>query len=221
MGPAPGDPDQRSLHEAMMSLLDKAGYEVVFPEGMDALCCGMAFGSKGFFEVAEKKRLELESALLLASEDGHYPVLFDTSPCLHTLKEKADPRLALYEPVEFIRNFLLGRLEIKRSAETIAIHVTCSSRKMGLEAAFLEVAEALAEKVIVPTGIGCCGVAGDRVFFHPELSSSALGTLKEQLPGDCRSGYSNSRTCEIGLSLSGGIPYQSIVYLADQLSRRR
>lgn len=221
MGPAPGDPDQRSLHEAMMSLLDKAGYEVVFPEGMDALCCGMAFGSKGFFEVAEKKRLELEAALLLASEDGHYPVLFDTSPCLHTLKEKADPRLALYEPVEFIRNFLLGRLEIKRSAETIAIHVTCSSRKMGLEAAFLEVAEALAEKVIVPTGIGCCGVAGDRVFFHPELSSSALGTLKEQLPGDCRSGYSNSRTCEIGLSLSGGIPYQSIVYLADRLSRRR
>ncbi|MEI6385801.1 MAG: FAD-binding and (Fe-S)-binding domain-containing protein [Spirochaetota bacterium] len=221
MGPAPGDSDQRSLHEAMLSLLSKAGYEAIFPPGMAALCCGMAFGSKGFFEVAERKRLELEAALLLASEGGKYPVLFDTSPCLHTLKEKADPRLALYEPVEFIRTFLLERLSIDRSPEPIAIHITCSSRKMGLEAAFLEVADALAEKVIVPAGIGCCGVAGDRIFFHPELSSSALGTLKEQLPGDCRSGYSNSRTCEIGLSLSGGIPYQSIVYLADRQSAGR
>lgn len=29
-------------------------------------------------------------------------------------------------------------------------------------------------------------------------------------------GYSNSRTCEIGLTTNSGIPYESIVYLVDQ-----
>jgi D-lactate dehydrogenase len=219
MGPAPGDPDQRSLHEAMLSLLAKGGYEAVFPEAMASLCCGMAFGSKGFTEVAEQKRKELEAALLEASRGGEYPILFDTSPCLYTVKGGADARLRLYEPVEFIGTFLLDALEFERSPETIAIHITCSSRKMGLVEAFLKVALVLSEKVVVPPRVGCCGVAGDRIFFFPELSTSALAELKGSLPADCRSGYSNSRTCEIGLSLEGGIPYQSIVYLADRLAR--
>ncbi|HUX37678.1 MAG TPA: FAD-binding and (Fe-S)-binding domain-containing protein [Rectinemataceae bacterium] len=219
MGPAPGDRDQRSLHEAMLSLLAKGGYEVILPEGLPGLCCGMAFSSKGFVEEGEKKRLELEAALLTASRDGEYPVLFDTSPCLLTATGKADPRLRLFEPVRFIREFLLEVLTIEKSPETIAIHITCSSRKMELAEAFVAVARAFAEKVVVPAGVGCCGVAGDRIFLFPELSASALSGLKEELPPDCRSGYSNSRTCEIGVSLAGGIPYQSIVYLADRCSR--
>ena len=31
-------------------------------------------------------------------------------------------------------------------------------------------------------------------------------------------GYSNSRTCEIGLMTNGGIPYESIVYLVDRVT---
>jgi len=219
MGPAPGDGDPRALHEAMLSLLSKAGYDVFFPKGMGELCCGMPFGSKGFPEEAEKKRKELEAELLACSRDGEYPVLFDTSPCLYTVKRKADPRLKLYEPVEFLHAFLLDALEFRKSAETIAIHVTCSSIKMGLSEKFLAVARACAEKVVAPSRVGCCGVAGDRLFLFPELNASALSELKEGLPAECRSGYSNSRTCEIGLTLSGGIPYQSIVYLADRCSR--
>ncbi|HEX8908500.1 MAG TPA: hypothetical protein VF805_04825, partial [Anaeromyxobacteraceae bacterium] len=57
---------------------------------------------------------------------------------------------------------------------------------------------------------------GDKGFSTPELNASALSGLREALPADCRVGYSNSRTCEIGLSLHGGIPYQSIVYLVDR-----
>ena len=194
MGSSPGDPDRRSLHEAMLSLLEKGGYEVIFPEGLPSLCCGMAFSSKGFFEEGERKRLELESALLAASRNGEYPVLFDTSPCLYTAKSKADARLRMFEPVQFIQTFLLDRLAIEKTPETIAIHITCSSRKMALAETFLEVARAFADKVVVPASVGCCGVAGDRVFIHPELSASALASLKEELPPDCRTGYSNSRT---------------------------
>ncbi len=221
MGPAPGDGDQRALHVAMLSLLSKAGWEVLFPKRLDELCCGMPFGSKGFTALAEAKRAELEKELLAASRDGEYPVLFDTSPCLYTVKDHSDPRLRLYEPVEFIHDFLLGELEIRKSPDTVAIHVTCSSRKLGLSEKFISVAKALSEKVVVPERVGCCGVAGDRVFLVPELSASALSGLGEELPPDCHAGYSNSRTCEIGLSLAGGIPYQSIVYLADRCSMPR
>jgi D-lactate dehydrogenase len=74
---------------------------------------------------------------------------------------------------------------------------------------------------VVPDHVGCCGVAGDRVFFFPELNASALSGLRDRLPPDCGSGYSNSRTCEIGLSLQSGLPYQSIAYLVDRCTARQ
>jgi D-lactate dehydrogenase len=181
----------------------------------------MPFGSKGFFEEAERKRRELEAALLSCSRNGEYPVLFDTSPCLYTVKQNPDPRLRLYEPVEFIHAFLLDALEFTKIPETIAVHVTCSSIKLGLREKFLEVAGACAETVVVPDRAGCCGVAGDRIFLFPELNESALSGLRDGLPAGCRSGVSNSRTCEIGLSLQSGVPYQSIAYLADRCTARK
>jgi D-lactate dehydrogenase len=70
--------------------------------------------------------------------------------------------------------------------------------------------------VIIPESVSCCGFAGDRGFTVPELNASALHGLRAELPRDCRSGYSTSRTCEVGMSLHGGIPYQSVVYLVDE-----
>jgi len=78
------------------------------------------------------------------------------------------------------------------------------------------VAEACAQKVVVPRNIGCCGFAGDRGFNYPELNAAALADLRPQVPAEATAGFSNSRTCEIGLSLHGGVPYQSIVYLVDR-----
>jgi D-lactate dehydrogenase len=89
---------------------------------------------------------------------------------------------------------------------------------MELESAFHEVAAALAAEAIFPDEIGCCGWAGDRGFNFPELTASALGLLKGALPARCNAGYSNSRTCEIGLSQHSGIYYKSIFYLLDRCS---
>ncbi len=218
MGPSRTAPDQRGVSEAMLSLLAKAGYDVVFPVGLDALCCGMAFESKGFPETADQKSAELAAALLEASGNGAMPVLCDTSPCLHRMKKKLDPALDLYEPVEFIHTFLMSRLRLERKAETVVLHLPCSTQKMGLAEKMKAVAHACAEKVIVPAAIQCCGFAGDKGFSVPELNASALSRLRAQLPGDCRAGYSNSRTCEIGLTEQGGIPYSSIVHLVDRCS---
>jgi D-lactate dehydrogenase len=204
------------LTHKTVALLEKAGYQVVFPKNLSGLCCGMAFDSKGFKEEGSMKADELNRALLEASNNGELPIYADMSPCLYRMRETLDKRLDLYEPIEFILNYLTERLEFRKVSETVAIHTTCSSTKMGLSPRFRKLAEMCAERVIVPDGVGCCGWAGDRGFTFPELNASALAGLKSGIPRDCAGGYSTSRTCEIGLSLHSGLSYRSIVYLVDR-----
>jgi D-lactate dehydrogenase len=64
MGPAQGDSQQDSVHEKLLSLFEKGGYEVVYPEGLASSCCGMMFNSRGFKDAAATKGAELEAALL-------------------------------------------------------------------------------------------------------------------------------------------------------------
>ncbi len=203
------------IHKTV-SLLQKAGFEVRFPKNLSNLCCGMAFDSKGFKEEGKIKADELGKALLEASEDGRLPIYVDMSPCLYRMKDTLDKKLRLYEPIEFILTYLPEKLEFRKLPETVAIHSTCSSTKLGLAPRFKQLAEMCAEKVIIPDGIGCCGWAGDRGFTYPELNESALNGLMSSIPRGCDHGYSTSRTCEIGLSLHSGISYKSIVYLVDR-----
>ncbi len=219
MGPAPGDRRSESLVEVTRRLLSKAGFNIVYPADMASLCCGMPFESKGFERQADEKAAELNRALLAASEGGRYPVLCDTSPCTERMHRTLDKRLQLYEPVAFIWHHLLPRLHVSAVDAAVAVHVTCSSRKMGLAELFLAVARRCAVRVVVPEGVDCCGFAGDRGFSHPELNRSALTHLRPAVAAVCRDGYSNSRTCEIGLSEHGGIHYRSILYLLDECTR--
>ncbi|MCU7526042.1 MAG: FAD-binding oxidoreductase [Ignavibacteria bacterium] len=220
MGVSKGSENKDSLTTRTVSLLNKAGYEVIYPKNLTNLCCGMAFASKGFKKQGDKKSNELLEALLEASDNGKFPILFDMSPCLYRMKEylsqhQGQEPLKIYEPVEFIDEFLTDKLSFTKTKEKIAIHSTCSSTKMGLNGKLKKVAEMCSEEVVVPHGVGCCGWAGDRGFTYPELNASALRNLKGGLPDDCRHGYSTSRTCEIGLSVHSGISYESIIYLVD------
>jgi D-lactate dehydrogenase len=218
MGLLPGGAHQDPQIHRTEALLRKAGYEVIYPENVNSLCCGMAFASKGFVAQGDLKLRELERALTEASAGGAYPILFDTSPCLFRWREAGSntATLRVHDPVEFIDTYLRGRLKFRRLPLTVAVHVTCGARKVVLVEETRALAELCAERVVLPESVACCAFAGDRGFTVPELNASALAGLKAELPAECRSGYSTSRTCEIGMSLHGGIPYQSIVYLVDQ-----
>ncbi|NNK96613.1 MAG: FAD-binding oxidoreductase [Desulfobacterales bacterium] len=219
-GPAREDDEREPLPEKTVSLLKKSGYEIIYPGELDALCCGQAFESKGFLAEADRKSKELSDMLLTASENGSIPILCDTSPCLQRMKATVDDRLKLYEPIEFILLFLMERLSFTQKDVKIAIHPTCSTRKMGLETKLLELAHACATEVVWPEHIYCCGFAGDRGFNFPELNESALEGLDEHVCS-CEAGYSTSKTCEIGLSLHSGIPYRSILYLVDEVTQSK
>ncbi len=218
MGTAPAD-KQRPLVEETVELLKKAGYEVIFPREMDRLCCGTIWESKGLPEIAGRKVRQLEDALWEASCEGLYPVLCDQSPCLHRMRQHIR-KMHLYEPVEFILKFLAGRLEFHPVDEPVAVHITCSMRLMGLGDSLVELAKRCSTRVTVPDGVGCCAFAGDKGMTHPELNAWALRKLRPAIEaeGICE-GFSNSRTCEIGLSHHGGVPYRSIIYLVNRVTK--
>ena len=129
-------------------------------------------------------------------------------------------KMKLYEPAEFIYTFLKDKLEFQQSNAPITVHVTCSMRKMGLADQIINLAKLCSSNVLVPEEVGCCGFAGDKGFTNPEVNAYALRKLKPQLEqNNIKMGYSNSRTCEIGLTTNSGIPYASIVYLVDNCTK--
>ncbi|MCF6762231.1 FAD-binding and (Fe-S)-binding domain-containing protein [Pseudomonas fragi] len=218
MGPAAGDTEQMSLLDKTRGLLEKAGYQVVFPDNMDSLCCGQPFASKGYNEQAEHKRQELIGALLHASRGGLDPVYCDTSPCtLRLVQDLGESRLDLYDPVRFIRTHLVDKLTFTPQTAPIAVHVTCSTQHLGESQALIDIARLCSTDVVIPEGIHCCGFAGDKGFTTPELNAHSLRTLKDAVQY-CSEGISTSRTCEIGLSQHGGIDYHGLVYLVDRVT---
>jgi len=219
MGPAARDQEQEPLLDKTRSLLEKAGYQVIFPDQLNDLCCGQPFASKGYAEQGERKRQEMLDALLKASRGGLDPIYCDTSPCtLRLVQGLTDQRLDLYDPVRFIRTHLLDKLDFVPQDKPIAVHVTCSTQHLGEAQALIDIARHCAKEVVVPEGIHCCGFAGDKGFTTPELNEHALRSLKNAVQ-ICDEGISTSRTCEIGLSRHGEIDYHGLVYLVDRTSR--
>lgn len=220
MGKSKDQKGEVQLTVVMERLIKKAGYEIIYPEGLNNLCCGMSYSSKGFKEQGLKKSDDLETALREASEHGKYPVLCDMSPCLYTMKENMKDRLKLFEPVEFIWEYLKDELSFTPIDETVSVFAVCSMKKMGMDTRLAELANLCATKVVQPE-TNCCGFAGDRGFSYPELNKHGLRDLKIQLPPEVKQGYSTSRTCEIGLSENSGISHKSIIYLVDQVTEPR
>ena len=54
------------------------------------------------------------------------------------------------------------------------LHITCSSRRMGLGRRCWRSPRACAREVIIPEHIQCCGFAGDKGLMTPELNAAAL-----------------------------------------------
>ena len=207
------------LTKKTQELLQRAGFTIIYPEGINSLCCGMAFSSKGLKEEGARKSKELEKALLKASENGKYPILFDMSPCFYTFHEAYENKdLKIYDPIEFMLDFVMPKLEIKHPRNIVTIFPVCSVKKIGMEQKLLQLAK-LCSKEVAFVDTNCCGFAGDRGFTYPELNAHGQRHLNEQIPAGCKDGYSTSRTCEIGMSEYSDINFKSIFYLIDEVTK--
>lgn len=210
--------DDFQLTELTYQLLVRAGFTIIYPEGLDAHCCGMPFSSKGFAEANHTQTEVLEKALLKASNNGEYPILYDMSPCFYHSKEEFSKTLNIIDPIEFMLDYVMPHLIVKNKKETVAVFPVCSVKKIGKMDQLIALSQLCANTVTMIDS-NCCGFAGDRGFLIPELNEHGLRDLKGQIPKTCKEGYSTSRTCEIGLEKMSGIDFKSIFYLIEEVTR--
>lgn len=210
--------DELQLTRLTHLLVNRAGFEIIYPEALANHCCGMPFSSKGFAAVNHQSSQALDATLFKASHQGKYPVLYDMSPCFYHSKEEFSSTLKIVDPIEFLVDYIMPRLTVKYKKDTIAVFPVCSLKKIGKTEQLLELAQWCAHHVTL-LDMNCCGFAGDRGFLIPELNEHGLQDLKNQIPVQCNVGYSTSRTCEIGLEKVSGIDFKSIFYLVEEVTR--
>ena len=207
--------------EAFARLVERAGLALLVPEGIDSLCCGTPWTSKGMTQGHEVMEQRAQALLMEATDGGRLPVIVDASSCTQGFAEMAEKvGITVIDAIAFVEAHVLDKLAVDRKLESVTLHPTCSSTHLGIFPQLVKVAEAAVEQVNVPKDWNCCGYAGDRGMLHPELTASAT---KREAAEAKRLGAkyhaSSNRTCELGLTSATGEPYQHVLELLEQVSR--
>jgi D-lactate dehydrogenase len=185
------------------------------------VCCGVPWSSKGFTRGAELMARRSAAALKRWTDGGRLPVVIDASSCAHGLSgDDAPEGVEVLDSIAWTHDRVLPRLSVGRKLRSLAVHPSCSAGHLGLTEKLTAVAGALADEVVVPAASGCCGMAGDRGWLHPELPASALRDVAAELAGSTFDAcLSSNRTCEIALDQVTGRPYRSFVHTLEELTR--
>jgi D-lactate dehydrogenase len=220
-GNARGEPAHPTLPEALVAISQRAGLPLWIPEDIGGHCCGTPWSSKGYVRGQEVMAGRIGSSLERWSDHGRLPVVIDASSCTHGLiSEVAPSGVEIIDSVAWVHDHLLDRLEVQRRLGRVAMHTTCGANHLGLSSKLAAIVERFSDDVVVPAGSGCCGMAGDRGWLHPELPASALRDVADELEGQSLDAcVSSNRTCEIALRLHTGRPYRSFVLLVEELTR--
>jgi D-lactate dehydrogenase len=203
---------------AMIALLERAGYDVIVPEHLNGQCCGQPFQSKGFPEEAKRVGGDLTAKLSTLSDAGRLPVVTDASTCAKHLKEfPGDAPVA--DSAQFLVEHVLPRLTITQKLPSVAVHHNCSAQRLFEQPMTEAIAAACADKVAVLSSITCCGYAGDKGLFVPELNAHATRRVGNDIPDGCELGVSTVSTCASGLSERANVPFVGLASLLEWASR--
>jgi D-lactate dehydrogenase len=226
---------------AFLRLCDKAGVSVQLPQGLHGLCCGTVWRSKGLVDGRSAMAIKTATALLAASREGAVPIVTDASSCTHGLHEVVHDlqacgenaladrvaRLPIMDATAFVATQVLPKLTDRlpdptrggRRLGSVVVHPTCSDRHAGDTAHLVALAQACAERVVVPDDAGCCAFAGDRGMLHPELTASATAREAAEVAREPYEAYlSTNRTCELGMSRATGHTYRHVLELLDDVT---
>jgi D-lactate dehydrogenase len=216
--------------DLFLSVSKKAGIAVKIPPDIKGTCCGQIFSSKGYAEAYRSAANRAVEKLWRASDEGEIPVVSDTTSCTQTLTSSRDylteenrarfDKIRILDIIDFAAETALPRLKISGRKKKIVFHPVCSAHKMGMLPKLRSVGETCAAEAFIPVFAGCCGMAGDRGLFYPQLTAAALGAEVSEVAGEAPYDgyYSTSTTCQIALSEAVGERYESILKLLDEVS---
>ena len=217
--------DKRSIQEVFESLCAKSKIDVIYPKGIEKMCCGKAFRDFTPKDASITPLKETLKILLEATNHGEIPIVLDHSACsaeliaqVQTLQEAKC--LKVYDLSAFTQKYILPNLSITPISEPVGLHIICSTRKGGwMDSVFAIAKSCTTHQIYIDEKTQCCGFAGNKGFFYPEFNSSALESLKKYFKAHPTNRlYSTSSTCEVGLSENTGKVWQHIIYLLDEVS---
>ncbi|MEJ7779549.1 MAG: FAD-binding and (Fe-S)-binding domain-containing protein [Daejeonella sp.] len=222
-----GAKDKKSIPDTFLSVSQKVGIEVIIPDGIEALCCGQLFSSKGYNMAYASKCNETVEKLWQITNEGRIPVILDVTSCSHTLQQcrpvldeinrQHFDQLSILDSIDYLHDYVMPLSFSPAKKGSVVLHPVCSLQKMGLDRKFIAVANHFTELVHVPVNAGCCGMAGDRGFLFPELTAAATAPEAGDVQLKSYDGYySSGKTCEIAMSDAVGKDYESVLYLADE-----
>ena len=230
MGALPGEGDDVTVMDALLRIAHRAGVRLFVPSDMQGHCCGVPFSSKGFDRAHDASANKAIESFFRWSNGGVVPIFLDTSPCtygIRTCRVHLTPKnqerfdmLTILDSIEFVSEWILPKLVVRRKTRRVAVHPVCSAVKMGLTGKLTQVMKACSDELLVPREGGCCAFAGDRGFLFPELTASATETEASEIRQQpCDAYYSSSKTCEIGMTRATGHVYRSYLHLLEYASR--
>lgn len=128
--------------------------------------------------------------------------------------------LSIIDVVDYTAEHILPLLPAGQKVQSLALHPTCSSTRMGLNPALQSVAEAVAQEVRIPENWGCCAFAGDRGMLHPELTESATKEQAAEVKNFGASAHAScNRTCELGMTRATEESYEHVLELLERATR--
>ncbi|MEV8085051.1 FAD-binding and (Fe-S)-binding domain-containing protein [Pseudarthrobacter oxydans] len=209
-------------------LCERAGITLLVPQGIDGLCCGTPWSSKGMVAGQATMQEKTLAALREATRDGELAIICDASSCTEGLRQAVESDvplvgqrpLRIVDAVDFAAERILPKLPDHKKLDSLALHPTCSSTRLGINSSLDAVAGAVAEKVDVPVNWGCCAFAGDRGMLHPELTESATRKQGEEVAELGASAHAScNRTCELGMTRATGAEYRHVLELLEEVTR--
>lgn len=218
---------EKNLMETFLSVCRKTDISVIVLEKMAGSCCSQLFSSKGYQAAYAFTANKIIHQLWETSRQGQWPVVIDVSSCAYTLHQlrpvlaldqqyKFD-QLRILDSVDFLHDVVLPRAAVVQKKGHVVLHPVCSLEKMKTEAKFVRLARHFADEVTVPQNAGCCGMAGDRGFWFPELTAAATAPEAREVKQQQYDGYySTTKTCEMALTAAVQQNYESILYLVDE-----
>ncbi|WP_224704408.1 FAD-binding and (Fe-S)-binding domain-containing protein [Devosia aquimaris] len=210
--------DLLAVPDAMLALLERAGFDVIVPENLNGQCCGQPFQSKGFPEQAAGVGGDLKRNLSALSDAGRLSVVTDASTCAKHLRDFPGDAPVL-DSAQFLLAQVMPRLTITRQLPVVAVHHNCSAQRLSEQPMTEAIARACAKQIAVLSAVTCCGYAGDKGLFVPELNAHATRFAKANIPADCTLGVSTVSTCASGLSEHAGVPFVGLASLLEWASR--
>lgn len=208
--------NEDSMLDDFFSLLKKARVQAIIPKNMNSLCCGQIFSGRGFLRAGEIAKEQLKKEFYKITNGGVIPIVVNTSSCFKTLDFLNKENFKIFDLSSFILEYLNESLTYEKVKEDILIHEPCSLKNTSAYGNIKKIANMCTDFVYEPIDLECCGFAGDKGFFEPEVNESALKPLRNQKYSKIKRGFSQSFLCEVGLSFYTGKSYRSILKLVNE-----